>query len=95
MKTRPNFGHLILAVLGVTICLADAMSAAERAKTIRTTDHGAGALSGQLTATFGNQVVYGAGETMTLTPLFRVRWPGHNDQNRCRGPVCIPRFAAR
>jgi hypothetical protein len=73
MKTRPNFGHLILSVLGVTICLADAMSAAERAKTIRTTDHGAGALSGQLTATFGNQVVYGAGETMTLTPLFRVR----------------------
>jgi hypothetical protein len=70
MKTRPTFGHLILAVLGVTICLADAMSAAERAKTIRTNDHGAGALSGQLTATFCNQVVYGAGETMTLTPLF-------------------------
>jgi hypothetical protein len=70
MKTRPNFGRLILAVLGVTICPADAMSAAERAKPIRTNDHGAGALSGQLTETFGNQVIYGTGETMTLTPLF-------------------------
>jgi hypothetical protein len=70
MKTRPNFGHFIVAVLGVTICLADAMSAAERAKPIRTSDHGAGALSGQLSETFTNQVIYGAGETMTLTPLF-------------------------
>jgi hypothetical protein len=70
MKTRTNFGHLILAVLGLTLCLADAMSAAERAKTTRTNDHRAGAVSGQLTGTFGSQVVYGAGETVTLTPLF-------------------------
>jgi hypothetical protein len=70
MKTRPNFGRLIVAVLGVTICLADAMSAAGRPKPIRTSGHGAGALSGQLSETFTNQVIYGAGETMTLTPLF-------------------------
>jgi hypothetical protein len=70
MKIRPNFGRLIFAVLGVTICLADAMSAAERAKPIHTNDLGAGALVGQLTATFGNQAIYGAGENITLTPLF-------------------------
>jgi hypothetical protein len=70
MKTRTNFGHFVLAVLGVALCLADAMSAAERAKTIRTQDHRGGAVSGQLTGTFGDQVVYGAGETVTLTPLF-------------------------
>ena len=56
MKIRTNFGHLVLALLGLTLCLADAMSAAERAKTIRTQDHRGGAVSGQLTGTFGNQV---------------------------------------
>jgi len=70
MKTTTNFGHLVLAVLGVALCLADATSAAERVKTIRTHDHRGGAVSGQLTGTFGNQVVYGAGEAVTLAPLF-------------------------
>jgi hypothetical protein len=69
MKTRTTFGRLVLAVLGAALCLADGMSAAERAKTIRTNDHRASAITGQLTGTFGNQVVYGAGENVTLTPL--------------------------
>ena len=70
MKIRTNFGHLIVAVLGVTLCLADTMSAGERPKNTHTQDHRGGALSGRLSGTFGNQVVYGAGETVTLTPLF-------------------------
>lgn len=70
MKTRTNFGRLVLAVLGVALCLADATSAAERGKTIRAQDHRGGVVAGQLTGTFGKQVVYGAGEAVTLAPLF-------------------------
>ena len=70
MKIRTNLEHLIVAVLGVTLCLADSMSAAERPKNTHTQDQRSGALSGRLTGTFGNQVVYGAGETVTLTSLF-------------------------
>ena len=70
MKTRTNFGQLVLAAVGVALCLAGATSAAERVKTIRAKDHPGGAVSGQLTGTFGNQVVYGAGEAVTLAPLF-------------------------
>ena len=69
MKIRTNFGHLIVSVLGVTLCLAETMSAGEGPKNTHTQDHRAGALAGQLTGTFGNQIVYGAGETLTLTPL--------------------------
>jgi len=70
MKVGTNFGHLIVAVLGVTLCLADTVLAGERPKNTHTQDHRGGALSGQLSGTFGDQVVYGAGETVTLTPLF-------------------------
>ncbi len=70
VKVRTNFGVLIVAVLGVILCFVDAMSAGERPKNVHTQDHRAGAVSGQVTGTFGNQVVYGAGETVTLTPLF-------------------------
>jgi hypothetical protein len=70
MKIRSNFGHLFVAVLGVTVCLADTMSAGQRPKNSHAQDQRAGALSGRLTGTFGNQVVSGAGETVTLTPLF-------------------------
>ena len=73
MKVRTNFGHLIVAVLGVTLCLADRMSAGEQPKNTKNThtqDHRSGALSGRLSGTFGDEVVYGAGETVTLTPLF-------------------------
>ena len=70
MKVRINFGHLVVAVLGVTLCLADTMSAGERPRNTHRQDHsGGGDVSGQITGTFGNQVVYGAGETVTLTPL--------------------------
>jgi ABC-type sugar transport system substrate-binding protein len=69
MKTRTNFGHLVLAVLGLALCLADATSAAERDKTIRTQDHRGGAVSGQLTGTFGNQVVYGAAAQLAIPML--------------------------
>ena len=69
MKVRTNFGQLIVVVLGVTLCLADIMSAGERPKDTHTQDHRTGALAGQLTGTFGDQIVYGAGETVTLTPL--------------------------
>jgi len=68
--TSRGLGALLLAVLGFALCLADATSAAERGKTIRTQDHRGGAVAGQLTGTFGKQVVYGAGETVTLAPLF-------------------------
>lgn len=70
MKIRTNLEHLIVAVLGVTLCLADSMSAAERPKNTHTQDQRSGALSGRLTGTFGNQLVYGAAETVTLTSLF-------------------------
>ena len=70
VKIRTNLGHLIVAVLGVTLCLADTVLAGERPKNTHTQDHRGGALSGQLSGTFGDQVVYGAGETVTLTPLF-------------------------
>ena len=70
MKVRTNFGHLIVTVLGVTLCFTDAMSAGEGPKNSHTQNLKGGALSGRLTGTFGNEVVYGAGETVTLTPLF-------------------------
>ena len=70
MKVRTNFGHLLIAVLGVTLCHAEAMSAAEPPKNTHTQDHRSGALAGRLSGTFGNQIVYGVGETVTLTPLF-------------------------
>ncbi|MBV8214002.1 MAG: hypothetical protein JOZ08_12375 [Verrucomicrobia bacterium] len=70
MKVRTNFGHLIVAALGVTLCLADTMSAGERPKNTHTQDQKGGALVGRLSGTFGDQVVYGAGETVKLTPLF-------------------------
>ena len=69
MKIRTNFARLVFAALGVALCLSNAAPAAERAKTTRTQDHRAGAVAGRLSATFGNQVIYGAGETVTLTPL--------------------------
>jgi hypothetical protein len=70
MKVRTNFEHLLVAMLGVTLCLTETMSAGEPPRNTPTRYHTTGALSGRLSGTFGNQVVYGAGEAMTLTPLF-------------------------
>lgn len=68
MKTRANFWRLSLAGLGVVLCLADFVSAAESSKNVATPNQRTGAITGKLTGTFGNQVVYGSGETVTLTP---------------------------
>jgi len=69
MKTRPKLGRITLAGLGIILCFSDFASAADSSKTVSTYNQRTGAVTGQLTATFGNQVVYGWGETVTLTPL--------------------------
>jgi hypothetical protein len=56
------------ALLGVAL-LADVVSAANSSKEAAAFKNGTGAVSGQLSGTFCNQVVYGAGETVTLNPL--------------------------
>jgi hypothetical protein len=68
MKSKTNFGRTSLAALGVILCLADFASAAESAKNVSTYNQRTGAVIGKLTGTFGNQVVNGLGETVTLTP---------------------------
>jgi hypothetical protein len=60
MKARANLGLIPLTVLVVVLFLADLVAAAESQRT--------GAVTGQLTGTFGNQVIYGVAETVTLTP---------------------------
>ena len=69
MKTRANLERMSLVLLGVALCFADFVSAAQRSKNVNTDNQRTGAVTGQLTATFGNQVVYGVAETVTLTPL--------------------------
>src|SRR6202007_275825 len=69
MKTRANFERMSLVSLGVVPCFARLVSAAESTKNVNTNNQRAGAVTGQLTATFGTQVVYGVAETVTLTPL--------------------------
>jgi hypothetical protein len=68
MKTRANSRLIPLSVLGVVLCLADLVSAAESAKNVNTYNQRTGAVTGQLTGTFGNQVIYGSAEIITLTP---------------------------
>ena len=69
MKNRANLGRITLVGLGILLCSADFASAADNSKNVNTYNQGTGAVTGQLTATFGNQVVCGWGETVTLTPL--------------------------
>jgi len=69
MKTRANLERFSLVLLGVLLCFADFVSAAQSTKNVNTNNQRAGAVTGQLTATFGNQVVYGVAETVTLTQL--------------------------
>jgi hypothetical protein len=45
------------------------VSAAESSKNINTNNQRTGDVTGQLTASFGNQTVYGVAEAVTLTPL--------------------------
>jgi hypothetical protein len=58
-----------LVLLAVVLCFAKFVSAAESSKNVNTNNQRAGAVTGQLTATFGNQTVYGVSETVTLTPV--------------------------
>ena len=69
MKTRADFERMPLVLLGVVLCFADFVSAAQSTKNVNVDNQRTGAVAGQLTATFGNQVVYGVAETVTLTPL--------------------------
>jgi hypothetical protein len=69
MKTRANWGRILIAVVGVALGLADAVSAAPGAKDVSTSNQKTGAIAGRLTGAFGNEVVSGANETVTLTPL--------------------------
>jgi hypothetical protein len=69
MKTTANLRWALFGVLGVALCLTEAISAAERSADANAHNQGAGALSGQLSGTICNEVIYGAGETVTLTPL--------------------------
>jgi hypothetical protein len=69
MKTRANFERMPLVLLAVVLCFAKFVSAAESSKNVNTNNQRAGAVTGQLTATFGNQTVYGVSETVTLTPV--------------------------
>ena len=68
MKTRASSRLIPIAALGVVLGLADFVSAAESAKNVSTSNQRTGAVTGQLTGTFGNQVIYASAETMTLTP---------------------------
>ena len=69
MKTRVNFERVPLVLLGVVLCFAGFVSAAESSKSVNPNNQRTGAVTGQLTASFGNQTVYGVAETVTLTPL--------------------------
>ena len=70
MKTRANLERTLIALLGVTICFAGAVSAAERYnKPVSTNNQRTGSVVGQLTTTFCKRVVAGEGESVTLTPL--------------------------
>lgn len=60
---------VLVAALGVAFCIASGVSAAENAKDVITSSQKTGGLAGRITGTFGDQVVCGVGETVTLTPL--------------------------
>jgi len=69
MKSTAVLRGALLVALGVALFLADVVSGANSSKEAGAYKNGTGALSGQLSGTFCNQVVYGAGETVTLNPL--------------------------
>jgi hypothetical protein len=70
MRTVASRIGVLIAALGVAFCSVSGVSAAEKARDVSTSNLATGALAGRITGTFGNQVVYGVGETVTLTPLF-------------------------
>jgi hypothetical protein len=62
-----------LVLLGVVLCFADFVSAAQSSKSVSTSNQRTGirtgSVTGRISGTFGNQVIYGVAETVTLTPL--------------------------
>jgi hypothetical protein len=68
MKIKTNSKRMAIAALGVILSFADFVSAAESSKNVDPRNQKTGAVIGKLTGTFGNEVVYGFGETVTLTP---------------------------
>jgi len=54
MKARANLERMSLVLLGVVLCFADFVSAAQRSGNLNTSSQRTGAVKGQLTATFGN-----------------------------------------
>ncbi|HXM04220.1 MAG TPA: carboxypeptidase-like regulatory domain-containing protein [Chthoniobacterales bacterium] len=77
VRTVASTMGVLIATLGVAFCSASEVSAAEKARDVTTANQTIGALAGRISATFGNQVVYGVGETVTLTPLFPSGSSGH------------------
>jgi len=69
MTTLVKFGYALLAGLGVAICFADLASAAEKPKHASAGNHGLGTISGYVADYFGDQLVYGVDETITVTPI--------------------------
>jgi hypothetical protein len=69
MKTRAYLERTSLILLGVVLCFADFALAAQSTKVVVPSNQRSGAVTGRLSATFGNQVIYGVAETVTLTPL--------------------------
>jgi hypothetical protein len=69
MKTKANLGCILIGVFGVTLLFANMVFAAERSKTANTNNQGPGRVTGQVSGTFGKQVVYEPGEGVTITPL--------------------------
>ena len=76
-RTMASRMGVLIATLGVAFCIASGASAADNARDITTSNQTTGALAGRISGTFGNQVVYGVGETVTLTPLFPSGSGGH------------------
>jgi hypothetical protein len=69
MKTRVNSERMPIVLLGVVLCFADFVSAAQTPKGVNPSNQRTGSVTGRLSATFGNQVIYGVAETVMLTPL--------------------------
>jgi hypothetical protein len=69
MKTKSNSGYLFIGMLGVTLFFSNAAFAAQQSKTVSTNRPAPGRVTGQVSGTFGQHVVYDLGEKVTLTPL--------------------------
>jgi hypothetical protein len=69
MKARANLACLLFGVLGATLFVSDALSASEHDEIPNTNNQRTGRATGQVSGTFGKQIVYDLAETVTITPL--------------------------